>query len=175
MPSHRRRAFPDRSFRRRSAFSPVAGRNGVPGALLLAALAVPALLGGCKLVDQRTFDPAAGRPPVPRYPPAPPPKPAPAPLALVRFNNGDDWRPAVTAIVRAALERKPDAVFRVLTVVPGGGTPEQQATLLAGAARTQGAAVADTVRAAGAEARQIELAGTADPGIRDVEVRLTAR
>ncbi len=142
--------------------------------LVLAVLAVAS--GGCKLVDQRTFDAHADRKPVPHVPPARPGRPAPPPLALVRFNTGpEDWQPGLSAIVRQALARKPLALFRVETVVPATGTPQAQAVVLADAAERRGRLVADTIVAAGASTAQVEMTASSDAAVFQPEVRVTVR
>ncbi len=148
--------------------------SGRARALLL--LAVLGLLGGCKLVDQRTFDARADRKPVPHVPPPSPGRPPPPPLALVRFGTGpEDWQPALSAIVRQALARKPLALFRVETVVPAKGTPQAQALVLADSARHRGRMVADTIVAAGASSSQVEMTASSDAAVTQPEVRVTVR
>ncbi len=152
------------------------GSGSVPARALLVLAALAVASGGCKLVDQRTFDARADRKPVPHLPPARPGRPPPPPLALVRFNAGpEDWQPALSAIVRQALARKPLALFRVETVVPARGTPQAQAVLLADAARRRGRMVADTVVAAGASTAQVEMTASSDAAVSQPEVRVTVR
>ncbi len=153
---------------------PASGAGPARALLVLAVLAVAS--GGCKLVDQRTFDARADRKPVPHVPPAPPGRPPPPPLALVRFNTGpEDWQPGLSAIVRQALARKPLALFRVETVVPARGTPQAQAVVLADAARQRGRVVADTIVAAGASTAQVEMTASSDAAVTQPEVRVTVR
>ncbi|MCQ8278364.1 hypothetical protein NFI95_07855 [Acetobacteraceae bacterium KSS8] len=145
------------------------------------AIAVTLLAGavmsaaGCKLIDQRTFDPDVNRKPVPVMPPAPPaPKPVP-PLARVQFAAPpESWKPGLTAIVREALARKPDALFTVQTVVPAVGTTEQQAAAMEKAVHDGGQAVAQTIQDAGATTAQINMAATTD-AVTAPEVRVTVR
>lgn len=91
---------------------------------LLVALSGSAL-AGCTLIDQTTFNPEAGKPPV--IPNAPPP---PAPLALetgsppllsIRFPIAADLRPEIAKAVAAARARKPDVMFEVVEITPGAG------------------------------------------------------
>ncbi len=100
--------------------------------LLLALL----LAGGCTLIDQRTFDPQAGARP---KPPAPAGPGAPPPLVTVDFSKPDpQYAAALHEAVAAALARKPDVEFVVVTVVPAAGTPAEQvaaATAITGSAR----------------------------------------
>ena len=129
---------------------------------------------GCKLVDQRTFDAGADRKPVlrPSGPPARPVPPPPA-LATVRFGTPpEQWRPGLQAIVREALARKPEALFRIQTLVPAEGTPQDQAAALAAAGEAGGRQVADAVVEAGASSAQIELVAASDPAVQRSEVRV---
>ena len=100
-------------------------------------IATVLLLGGCTLIDQRTFNPAAGVAPVV--------PPAPAPLVQVPTDPRALFtlRPpatldaaaqqALARVVRAALARKPSATFAVVTIVPvpGDGTGPAEAVLRA--------------------------------------------
>ena len=68
------------------------------------------LLVGCArlqnvgLVDQRTFDPKAGLPPVPHLPPAPPARPGPGPLITVAAGTAQtQWEGPLRQAVKAAL------------------------------------------------------------------------
>ena len=152
------------------------GRPAGVSARALLVLAVLGTLGGCKLVDQRSFDARADRKPVPHVPPPPPGRPLAPPLALVRFGAGPgDWQPGLSAIVRQALARKPLALFRVETVVPAHGTPQAQAVRLADAAGQDGRMVADTIVAAGASSAQVEMTASSDAAVTQPEVRVTVR
>ncbi|MGI4746480.1 MAG: hypothetical protein ACRYGI_10990 [Janthinobacterium lividum] len=159
----------------RSAFLASATRHAaIPvfvglGRVMLACM----VLGGCKLVDQRTFDSAAGRPPVPHVKPARPGPAAAPPLALVRFQAAPEtWQPGLTDIVRLALSRKPLALFRVQTLVPATGTPDAQARSLAEAGGTGGRQVAETIIAAGASSGQVEMSAMTDASVTTPEVRV---
>jgi len=125
------------------------------------------LLASCKLVDQRTFDPAAGRMPVPRGKPPPVRRPpAVPPLLVVRDPAGsDDWRPGLERAVRAALARKPNVLFTVQTTVPTAATPAAEAAALSAAGGTQGSLVANAIIADGARPAQVELSAAADPAL----------
>lgn len=152
----------------------VSGRATVPVFVGLARVMLACtVLGGCKLIDQRTFDSAAGRPPIPHVKPARPGPAAPAPLALVRFEAAPDtWQPGLTDIVRLALSRKPLALFRVQTLVPATGTPDVQARSLAEAGGTGGRQVAETIIAAGASSGQVEMSAMTDASVTTPEVRV---
>lgn len=155
----------------------VPGRATVPALVGLARVMLAcAILGGCKLIDQRTFDSAAGRPPVPHVEPARPGPAAAPPLALVRFQAAPDtWQPGLTDIVRLALSRKPLALFRAQTLVPATGTPDAQIRSLSEAGGTGGRAVAETIIAAGASSSQVEMSAMTDASVTTPEVRVYVR
>jgi len=126
-------------------------------------------LAGCHLVDQRDFNAAAGRPPVP--PAGPPPGPGVAALVTIRYTTADpQWREAVAGAVQRSLARKPDVLFTVTTLVPGAGEPDAQAER-AQAAATSGADVARAID--GAAPGQVEQIVRMDPALAVREVRLT--
>ena len=105
--------------------------------LALAGLSA-AQLSGCALVDQRTFNPQAGMPPVRPTPPAPPLALAPAepgspPLLSVRLPAPVDLRASVDKAVAAARARKRDVVFDVVEITPGtiaGAEPAEIAQMI---------------------------------------------
>ena len=114
-------------------------------------------LCGCTLVDQRTFNPDAGKPPVIAQPPGPP---VLLPLVTVDFGQPNpDYADSLRQAVDAALSRKPDAKFEVATVVPATGTPAAQVS------------AAQTLTP---DARQIAREIAAD-GVPDERIQLTAR
>lgn len=133
-------------------------------------------LAGCNLVDQRTFDPRASRPPVPHYPPPPPaPRPVP-PLVDIRAGTpGSAWRPALQGAVTRALARKPNVLFMVRVLVPAGPTPEQEAQAMRHAVATDGQAVAAAIVAAGARPEQVEMAAMSDSSMTTAAVRVYVR
>jgi hypothetical protein len=115
-----------------------------------AALLLATGLAGCKLIDQSTFR-RAEKPAPPTPPPPPPPAPPPSPaLATIKPEPGLDIRAALAPTVRAALARKPDATFDIVSV---GGT----ADALAGLAPTASAA-AQAIRGLGVAGDRIRLA-----------------
>ncbi len=84
---------------------------------LLAALLVP---GGCKMIDQRTFE---------RTPPAPSQaalnRPVLPPLPVARLqpaSPGSGWRAQLDAAVQQALAHDPNAHFDVMTPIPTAAT-----------------------------------------------------
>ena len=81
-----------------------------------ALLALLVACAGCRLIDQRRFEPAATAPePAQLQRSAPPP----LPLVTVRFEQPDfDWQTPLQAAVLAAQSRKPDVAFDVVAPVP---------------------------------------------------------
>ena len=104
-------------------------RGGMPRTRATAALLVFLLGAGCTLVDQRTFNPQAGKRPVVA---ATGPGPAP-PLVTVDYAKPDpQYAAALHQAVADAVAVKPDVQFDVVTVVPGSGTPAQQVSAATG-------------------------------------------
>lgn len=128
---------------------------------------VPSLAsGGCALVDQRTFNPEAGKPPaVAAAPPAPAAAPAgPAALLTVRFDRPAAIEGPVRQAVALARARKPDVAFDVVSVVPDADA--------VGAGGAEAARVARLITAQGVPATRVNLQVRLDPavGARDVRV-----
>ncbi len=130
------------------------------------------LLASCHLIDQRDFNPDAGRKPVP--PPVKAGKlvPGPAPLITITYATPEpDYAESLAAAVKRALAVKPNVLFTVQTLVPLAATPAAQA-----AALQQGAAagreIGDSIIADGADQGQIELTvrGDASAHVQDVRV-----
>ena len=120
------------------------------------ALLCVALLCGCTLIDQRTFNPQAG------MPPKPPATGGAAQVALVTINlakANPDYAVELHQAVRDALGRKPGVEFDVVSVVPATGTPAQQVAAATGIT---------------ADAREIARAINAD-GVDDGRIHLSAR
>lgn len=79
-----------------------------------------ALLPGCTLIDQTTFNPDAGKKPVVSAPVAPvvvAPPPGPPPFMTIDFPRSGDLSAEVATAVRAARARKPDVAFDVVELV----------------------------------------------------------
>lgn len=138
-------------------------------------LCAAAAIGGCKLVDQRTFDRTADKPPVPRAPPAAAVPAGPTPLVTIRFPaDPSDWQGVVRTAVGLARSRKPNVLFRVESLAAPGADPAATAAALSRAAG-DARAVADTIVAAGADRGEVELTATTDPGLRGEEIRIFVR
>ncbi|WP_158745595.1 hypothetical protein [Acidisphaera sp. L21] len=119
-------------------------------------LSVLVLVGGCTLIDQRTFNPHAGeRPKIAQ------PAQAVAPaLVTVDYGTPDpQYAGALHQAVTDAVARKPDVQFDVVTVVPAIGTPANQVAAATGIT---------------ANAREIARAISAD-GVDDDRIHLEAR
>jgi hypothetical protein len=139
-------------------------RLGVPIVILLA-------LAGCHLVDQRDFNPNAGRKP------QPPAGPAvkftgPVPLLTIAYTTPDPPYAAELAVaVKRALAMKPDVLFTIQALVPLAATPEAQAVALQAAAAS-GHEIGEAIIADGADQGQIELAVRADPSMHMQQIQV---
>lgn len=122
-------------------------------ALLLGA----GLLSGCTLIDQRTFDPDAGkRPDVPKLPAPPaalPPEAGPPPLLIIRLPTSGDLRGGIAKAVAAARQRKPSVVFDVVEITGDGGAD----------VGAEAAEVAQIIIAQGVPAARVHLAARPVP------------
>jgi hypothetical protein len=138
----------------------------------LLAAAPLVLLAACHLIDQRDFDPNAGRKPVP--PAAKPGKfvPGPAPLITITYTTpAPDYAAALADAVKRAMAVKPNVLFSIQTLVPLAATPAAQATALQTGAAA-GREIGDAIIADGADPGQIELTVRGDPSLHDQEVRV---
>lgn len=132
----------------------------VAGMARLSQLALLLLLGGCTLIDQRTFNHRAGMGPV--VPPGPGPAP---PLISINFSKPDPvYEAPLRHAVEEALARKPTIVFDVTIVVPATGTTAEQADAAA-SIRADAADVARIVADAGVDQDRIHLLAQAQSGI----------
>ncbi|WP_415525754.1 hypothetical protein [Gluconobacter sp.] len=153
-------------------------RGFVPHSALLMGgllLAMP-LLSGCKLLDQRTFNPNAGKPPQPYIPPAPPGPPPHAPFLSVSEGTPEsEYGPIVERAAKAALSRKPNVLFTVQAFAPPQPTPDAQAQALTDVTNHLGALVAAHLAKAGAQPIQIEMHAITDPSATKPFVRVDVR
>jgi len=140
------------------------GRAGV--ALLLA------LLPGCTLIDQNTFRPGAGAPPViPAAPPAPVPAAAfPGPPPLLILPAGQPGTDAVRAAVAAARARKPGVEFDVVAILPGTPTDAAARTATLGAAE-----VARQIVAQGVPQSRVRVLARPEPAATVGDIRIYVR
>lgn len=144
--------------------SPAQASFGTAPCLLALLLAV----AGCKLIDQRTFNPNAGKlpaPPVVIGPSAPP-------LLTIRVDDPTlSYEPILRQQVAAALARKPDVVFDVVTVVPATGTPAAQTAAATGVI-ADARQVARAINNEGVDDPRIHLAARSEPGLAAREIRV---
>ena len=122
--------------------------------------------GGCTLVDQRSFRPAG-------LAPERPPAGDGLPLVAVRMDGGP-FRAELAEAVQAAQQRRPDAAFDVLALVPSTAAPAEQDRRVAEAVR-DARIVAEAMGAAGVPAERIRLGLRGDPGAPAREVRVLLR
>ena len=99
------------------------------------AIAAVLTTGGCTLIDQRTFNPDAGRAPVVVAPPAPLTVAPADPRALFTLRppalfDADAAR-GLTGVVRTVLQRRPQARFVILSIVTAGPPATDQAVAIA--------------------------------------------
>ena len=143
-------------------------------ALWLAALAGGAL-PGCTLIDQNTFNPNAGAAPViPAAPVAAVVAAPPGPPPLLTLRPGQPVQDAVRQAVLAARRRKPDVVFDVVAMLPGGtGTdagPDDPASSSA-----EAGTVARAIAAQGVPPGRVRLFARPEAGLAGREVRVYVR
>ncbi|EHD13048.1 hypothetical protein CIN_20310 [Commensalibacter intestini A911] len=133
-------------------------------------------LNACKLVDQRTFNPSAGRRPVPYVPPAPPAPPPPAPpIEIVQGTPGEQWAKPLTTLVKDALKRKPDAMFLVTIVTPISEAPATQQEAMQKTIQENGQDVAQAIIKAGARPEQILMSAKADGSVQKNVVQVNIK
>ncbi|CAI3953551.1 MULTISPECIES: hypothetical protein [Commensalibacter] len=124
------------------------------------------ILGGCQLIDQRTFNPSAGRKPIPYVPPAPPAPPPPAPpIEIVQGTPAEQWGKPLTGLVKDALQRKSDAMFIVTILTPISQTPDAQQEQMQKTIQQNAQDVAQAIVKAGAKPQQIHMTAKADGSV----------
>jgi hypothetical protein len=134
------------------------------------------LLGGCELVDQRTVSRwLGGHATAPEAAALSDADLPPLPLVTVRFDEPDaDYTQALSDAAEAALARKPDAVFEVVTPVPTAA-PQAEQDRFVRVGGTDAGQVADALATAGVPPEQIRLGVRGDPGNPPREVRVYVR
>jgi len=132
---------------------------------ILPAVSVVAVMGGCKLIDQRTFDPTASRPPKPYIPPAAPVKPVPALVTIQAGTQQSVWQETLAHAVKSALARKSTVIFTVTSIVPGAATPQAQRLEMAALVSGDAKAVATAIVADGAQPSQVEITAITDSSV----------
>lgn len=130
-------------------------------------------LSACKLVDQRSFNPSAGRRPTPYIPPPPPPPPPAPPIEIVEGTSQDQWGKPLTNLVKDALSRKTDALFVITSVTPVLPDPIAQQEQMNKLAANEGKAIANEIVKAGAKVEQIQMTAKADRNVKKNVIQVT--
>lgn len=132
-----------------------------PTQLLLAMLA----LSGCHLIDQTDF---RGAPPVPS---APPPVPEPdqrTALLTIAYTKADpDYAAALAGVVAAVEQRRPGALYDVISVV---GSPAEAVL-----GQNRAADVMTAIEAHGVIPARVQLGQRIEPGAKVQQVRVYLR
>ncbi|MBR2125000.1 MAG: hypothetical protein IJ934_07595 [Acetobacter sp.] len=125
---------------------------------LISGLIVAFLVSGCKIIDQRTFDPNAGRPPrIPESEPAPAP-PAVPPLMVIQAGTPQEqWKEPVKNIVHEALARKRSVLFMVHCLVPQSNALNTEQSAMLNLVQGEGLAIMQSIIAAGVPEAQVEM------------------
>lgn len=141
---------------------------------VLAALAGGAL-PGCTLIDQNTFNPNARAVPVIPAAPVAAAVAAPSgPQPLLTLRPGQPVQDAVRQAVVAARRRKPDVVFDVVAMLPGGAGTDaglEDPTSSSAEAGT----VARAIAAQGVPPGRVRLFARPEAGLAGQEVRVYVR
>jgi len=144
-------------------------------ALTTAAVMVLVGLPGCKLIDQRTFDDTASRPPKPYIPPRPPGHVTPPLVEVIAGTSPDTWRDPVMRAARVALARKPSVLFTVRAVVPEQGDAIAQRKAMSTLTDQDAQAVAAAIIAAGVPSSQVQMTAMPEAGVGSSRVRVYIR
>ncbi|CAI3956396.1 unnamed protein product [Commensalibacter communis] len=132
------------------------------------------MLGACQLIDQRTFNPSAGRKPIPYVPPAPPAPPPPAPpIEIVQGTPSEQWAKPLISLVKDALQRKSDAMFIVTILTPISQSPDAQQEQMQKTIQQNAADIANAIVKAGARPEQIHMIAKADGSVQKNVVQVT--
>lgn len=148
------------------------------GRAFRAALAICLLTGtaGCKLVDQKTFNPSAGVEPKPYIPPPPPgPPPVPPLIELVSGTPQADWKGPVDQIAQQALTRKKEVLFVVNCLVPAQASQDAEQSALLELVQHDGRAVMQELIDAGVPEPQVEMSAMPDSSVTKPTVRVYVR
>ncbi len=141
--------------------------------MVLAALAGGAL-PGCTLIDQNTFNPTARAVPViPAAPEATAVAAPPGPPPLLTLRPGQPVQDAVRQAVIAARRRKPDVVFDVVAMLPGG--TETRLDEEAASSSAEAGTVARAIAAQGVPPARVRLFARPEAGLAEQEVRVYVR
>lgn len=133
-------------------------------------------ISGCKLIDQRTFDPNAGKPP--HIPTQAPPATTTAVPPLIAIQAGtpqEQWQSPVEKIAHQALARKHSVLFMVHCLVPQGGTLTTEQATMFKIVQGTGLAVTQSLLAAGVPKTQIEISTMTDPNLKKPVIQVYVR
>ncbi len=145
-------------------------------ALLILAALPGGMLPGCTLIDQNTFNPAAGAAPViPRAPIVAAAPVSSGPPALLTLRPGQPYQDAVRQAVAAARRLKQGVVFDVVAVVPAEAAADMGPGSQAAPASAEAGAVARAITAQGVPPRQVRLLARPDAGVSARETRVYVR
>lgn len=133
-------------------------------------------LGGCQLIDQRTFDSQAGKPPVPYEAPTAATEAPPAPFLSIPDGTPEaEYGPVVEHATHVALQHKKNVLFIVQALAPPQPSLAAQQELLHRLAHGTLNAVAQHIAQAGAQPLQIELHTLTDPTQHTSTIRVDLR
>ena len=140
-------------------------------------LVLLAALPGCTLIDQNTFNRAAGAVPViPAAPVAAAPAPQPGPPPLLTVQPGQSAQEPLRRAIAAARSRKADVIFDVVAMVPAGDAPDTRAVDdQAAASSAEAGAVARAITAQGVPPGRVRLFARPEAGLAGREVRVYVR
>jgi hypothetical protein len=137
--------------------------------LVVAALALSQT--GCKLVDQTTFG-AKPEPPAPDLLSEALAEGSRIPLVVIRYDSTPEmFDDALNNAAEMALDRKPDATFDVVTVVPGTGSANDQSKAME-AGTSDLTDVMGQLANDGVDPERIHLSARTDPAISAHEIRV---
>lgn len=130
---------------------------------------------GCAPLDQRTFDPNAGKPPQVHVTQPMPPKKQPPFLQVVEGTPESDYAGPIEKATKIALNRKPNVLFIVQGIAPMQNTPDKQAQTLNNLTQHLAVPVTNHIVAAGARPVQIDMRVATDPTAHQAMVRINVR
>lgn len=135
------------------------------------------MLPGCTLIDQNTFNSAAGAVPVIAPAPVVAVVPVPSgPPPLLTLQPGQPAQDTVRQAVAAARRRKPDVMFNVVAMVPAGTAADARAAdSQAASSSAEAGAVARAITAQGVPPSRVRLFARPEAGLTGREVRVYVR
>ena len=133
-------------------------------------------LPGCTLIDQNTFNPSARAVPVIPAAPAVAAVAVPSgPQPLLTLRPGQPVQDAVRQAVVAARRRKPDVVFDVVAMLPGGTGADAGLEEQAASSSAEAGTVARAIAAQGVPPGRVRLFARPEAGLSGREVRVYVR